>query len=105
MSKDQQENIIHVMTNEFPAGSGKKRMRSVFYREDDSDYKPAKSFAEMLANNDFYNIFKRACGFWNSAVTREITVRLMGRQIWCYIRNIHMKMCAVFLTGSKMRCH
>ena len=24
MSKDQQENIIHVMTNEFPAGSGKK---------------------------------------------------------------------------------
>lgn len=59
MSKDQQENIIHVMTNEFPAGSGKKTYaQCVFIEKDDSDYKPAKSFAEMLANNDFYNILK-----------------------------------------------
>ena len=97
MSKDQQENIIHVMTNEFPAGSGKKTYaQCVFIEKDDSDYKPAKSFAEMLA---------KSLWILELAVTREITVRLMGRQIWCYIRNIHMKMCAVFLTGSKMRCH
>ena len=64
MSKDQQENIIHVMTNEFPAGSGKKTYaQCVFIEKDDSDYKPAKSFAEMLANNDFYNILQELVDF------------------------------------------
>lgn len=72
MSKDQQENIIHVMTNEFPAGSGKKTYaQCVFIEKDDSDYKPAKSFAEMLANNDFYNILKELVDFGISRYKRD----------------------------------
>ena len=72
MSKDQQENIIHVMTNEFPAGSGKKTSaQCVFIEKDDSDYKPAKSFAEMLANNDFYNILKELVDFGISRYKRD----------------------------------
>ena len=71
-SKDQQENIIHVMTNEFPAGSGKKTYaQCVFIEKDDSDYKPAKSFAEMLANNDFYNILKELVDFGISRYKRD----------------------------------
>lgn len=70
--KDQQENIIHVMTNEFPAGSGKKTYaQCVFIEKDDSDYKPAKSFAEMLANNDFYNILKELVDFGISRYKRD----------------------------------
>lgn len=72
MSKDQQENIIHVMTNEFPAGSGKKTYaQCVFIEKDDSDYKPAQSFAEMLANNDFYNILKELVDFGISRYKRD----------------------------------
>ena len=72
MSKDQQENIIHVMTNEFPAGSGKKTYaQCVFIEKEDSDYKPAKSFAEMLANNDFYNILKELVDFGISRYKRD----------------------------------
>ena len=72
MSKDQQENIIHVKTNEFPAGSGKKTYaQCVFIEKDDSDYKPAKSFAEMLANNDFYNILKELVDFGISRYKRD----------------------------------
>lgn len=72
MSKDQQENIINVMTNEFPAGSGKKTYaQCVFIEKDDSDYKPAKSFAEMLANNDFYNILKELVDFGISRYKRD----------------------------------
>lgn len=72
ISKDQQENIIHVMTNEFPAGSGKKTYaQCVFIEKDDSDYKPAKSFAEMLANNDFYNILKELVDFGISRYKRD----------------------------------
>ncbi len=72
MSKDQQENIIHVMTNEFPAGTGKKTYaQCVFIEKDDSDYKPAKSFTEMLANNDFYNILKELVDFGISRYKRD----------------------------------
>ena len=72
MSKDQQENIIHVMTNEFPAGSGKKTYaQCVFIEKDDTDYKPDKSFAEMLANNDFYNILKELVDFGISRYKRD----------------------------------
>lgn len=72
MSKDQQENIIHVMTNEFPAGSGKKTYaQCVFIEKDDSDYKPTKSFTEMLANNDFYNILKELVDFGISRYKRD----------------------------------
>lgn len=72
MSKDQQENIIHVMTNEFPAGSGKKTYaQCVFIEKDDSDYKPAKSFTEMLANIDFFNILKELVDFGISRYKRD----------------------------------
>ncbi len=72
MSKDQQENIIHVMTNEFPAGSGKKTYaQCVFIEKDDSDYKPTKSFTEMLANNDFYIILKELVDFGISRYKRD----------------------------------
>ena len=58
-SQDQKENIVNVMTNEFPAGSGKKTYsQCVFIEEDGNDYKPTKSFVEMLSNDDFYNILK-----------------------------------------------
>ena len=72
MSKDQQENIIHVMTNEFPAGSGKKTYaQCVFIEKDDSDYKPTKSFTEMLANIDFFNILKELVDFGISRYKRD----------------------------------
>ena len=45
------------MTNEFPAGTGKKTYsQCVFIEEAGNDYKPTKSFVEMLSNDDFYLI-------------------------------------------------
>ena len=49
ISKEQKENIINVMTNEFPAGSGKKTYaQCVFIEKEGNDYKPTKTFLEML---------------------------------------------------------
>ena len=40
ISKEQKENIINVMTNEFPAGSGKKTYaQCVFIEKEGNDYK------------------------------------------------------------------
>ena len=72
ISQDQKENIVNVMTNEFPAGSGKKTYaQCVFIEKDASDYKPTESFMEMLKNDDFYNILKELVEFGISRYERD----------------------------------
>jgi hypothetical protein len=64
ISKDQRDNIVNVMTNEFPAGAGKKTYAPcVFIEKDEPDYKLSKSFSEMLENDDFYNMLNELVEF------------------------------------------
>lgn len=72
ISKEQQENIINVMTNEFSAGSGKKTYsQCVFIEKEGNDYKPTKTFLEMLSNRDFYNVIKELVDFGISRYERD----------------------------------
>lgn len=72
MSRDQQENIVNVMTNKFPAGTGKKTYsQCVFIEQEAGDYKPTKSFLEMLANEDFYNVLSELVDFGISRYKRD----------------------------------
>ena len=72
ISKEQQENIVNVMTNEFPAGSSKKTYsQCVFIEKEGSDYKPTKAFLEMLSNRDFYNVIKELVDFGISRYERD----------------------------------
>ena len=72
VSTDQEENIVNVLTNEFPAGSGKKTYEQcVFIEKDANDYKPAKSFMAMLANKDFYNVLSELVDFGISRYERD----------------------------------
>ena len=72
ISKEQQENIINVMTNEFPAGSSKKTYsQCVFIEKEGNDYKPTKTFLEMLSNRDFYNVIKELADFGISRYERD----------------------------------
>lgn len=72
ISKEQQENIVNVMTNEFPAGSSKKTYsQCVFIEKEGNDYKPTKTFLEMLSNRDFYNVIKELVDFGISRYERD----------------------------------
>lgn len=72
ISKEQQENIINVMTNEFPAGSSKKTYsQCVFIEKEGNDYRPTKTFLEMLSNRDFYNVIKELVDFGISRYERD----------------------------------
>lgn len=72
ISQDQQENIVNVMTNEFPAGSGKKTYsQCVFIEKEGADYRPTKSFLAMLSNDDFYNVLKELVDFGISRYERD----------------------------------
>ena len=61
-----ERNIVNVMTNEFPAGTGKKTYSNcVFLQKEDTtgDYAISDSFLEMLENPDFYDIVKELVEF------------------------------------------
>ena len=64
VSQNQKENIVNVMTNEFPAGSGKKTYsQCVFIEDDGTDYKPTKTFMQMLLNDKFYEMLQEPVEF------------------------------------------
>ena len=72
VSQDQRENLVRVMTNEFPAGSGKKTYsQCVFIEEEGADYKPTQTFLQMLENDDFYNMLKELVEFGISRYERD----------------------------------
>jgi len=72
IDENQKENIVNVMTNAFPAGSGKKTYENcVFIEQNDSDFKPTSSFSEMLENDDFYNILNELIDFGISRYKRD----------------------------------
>ena len=72
ISQNQKENLVNVMTNEFPAGTGKKAYsQCIFIEEDENDYKPTKSFAEMAVHEDFYNILDELVDFGISRYKRD----------------------------------
>lgn len=64
VSQNQKENIVNVMMNEFPAGSGKKTYsQCVFIEDDGTDYKPTKTFMQMLLNDKFYEMLQELVEF------------------------------------------
>ena len=72
VSQDQRENLVRVMTNEFPAGSGKKTYsQCVFIEEEGTDYKPTQTFLQMLENDDFYHTLKELVEFGISRYERD----------------------------------
>ncbi len=77
MSEAQKKNIINVMTNDFPAGSGKKSYAEcVFIEKDDgagTDYHVSKPFEKMLADRDFYEILKELVEFGISRYERDFS--------------------------------
>lgn len=72
VTKDQEENIVNVMTNEFATGSGKNTYaKCVLIEQDSSDYVPKAAFAKMLQNEDFYNIIQELVEFGISRYERD----------------------------------
>ncbi|MCD8123963.1 MAG: DEAD/DEAH box helicase, partial [Lachnospiraceae bacterium] len=57
MDDGAERNLINVMTNEFPSGTGKKTYEQcVFIEKDGKEYGVSSAFGRMLKNPDFYEI-------------------------------------------------
>lgn len=72
LTKKQETNIVNVMTNEFPSGTGKKTYeKCVFIEKDSSDYKPTKSFVRMLQDDNFCMLLEELIEFGISRYNRD----------------------------------
>lgn len=72
VSKDQKENIVNVMTNEFPAGASKKTYsQCVYIEKDGNDYRPTKSFIKMMSNAEFYDMLQELVDFGINRYERD----------------------------------
>lgn len=77
MNQNQKENIVNIMTNEFPAGASKKTYADcVFIEKEDEagdEYHATKAFKNMLANKDFYEILMELIEFGISRYERDFS--------------------------------
>lgn len=77
MSEEQKGNIINIMTNKFPTGTGKNTYPECVFIEKDveggTDYHVSKSFEKMLANQDFYNVLEELIEFGMSRYRRDFS--------------------------------
>ncbi len=72
MSAEQKMNVVNVMTNEFPAGSGRATYDNcVFIEKDAGDYRPTGAFIKMLLNDDFRQILEELVDFGISRYNRD----------------------------------
>lgn len=64
MDENCAENIINMMTNEFPTSAARKTYVScVFLEEEEQDYGISSSFEKMLQNPEFYRILEELVDF------------------------------------------
>lgn len=69
MNRDCIENVVNIMTNEFPAGIGKKTYEECVFLEEERrdgrgiEYKVSENMSQILQNPDFYAILKELVEF------------------------------------------
>lgn len=89
------ENVINMMTNEFPTSAAKKTYaQCVFLKKEQDDYGISDVYGKMLQNPNSVRFWRN---WWTSESRdiRSITVTIIRIRIWYCIRNIHMRMHAV----------
>ena len=97
MSEEQKENIVNIMTNEFPAGASKKTYAECVFIEKDEetslDYKVSKSFDRMLANKQFYEILQELVEFGICRYERDFSNTYKGTDLVLYQKYTYEDVC------------
>jgi len=94
MMEKSEKNIINVMTNEFPTGSGKNTYSEcVFLQKETDDYCVSDSFKVMLENPDFYNIIKELVEFGISRYKANYSNRYLDTNFVLYQKYTYEDVC------------
>ncbi|EPD64889.1 hypothetical protein HMPREF1216_00616 [Coprococcus sp. HPP0048] len=88
------ENVVNIMTNEFPTSAAKKRYaQCVFLEKEGSDYGVSKLFGEMLKNKDFYNILEELIDFGISRYEENFNMRYQDTDLVLYQKYTYEDAC------------
>lgn len=88
------KNVVNVMTNEFQSGSGKKTYEDcIFLEPEGDDYKISGSFASMLDNVEFLNIFRELIEFGISRYKRDYENRYQDTSFVLYQKYTYEDVC------------
>ncbi len=94
LSQEQKENIANVLTNEFPAGSGKKTYeKCVFIEKSREDYVPAETFLELLHNDVFFDMVDELVKFGISRYKRDYSNGYNGSDFVLYQKYTYEDVC------------
>lgn len=90
------ESIVNVMTNEFPAGSGKKTYAECVFLEKEEasgDYRASDSFVEMLKNPDFAAMLKELVDFGIARYQSNYSNRYQDTNLVLYQKYTYEDVC------------
>ena len=94
LNENAQKNLINVMTNEFPSGSGKKTYDScILIEQEGNEYGISKSFGEMLKNQEFYAIIKELVEFGVSRYKTNFSKRYQDTDFVLYQKYTYEDAC------------
>ena len=94
MKENAQKNVVNVMTNEFPAGSGKKTYDTcVFIEKEENEYGISGSFEKMLKNPDFYAMVKELIEFGISRYRENFSQRYQDTDFVLYQKYTYEEAC------------
>jgi len=95
MSDEQKDNIVNIMTNEFPTGASKNTYAECIFIEKDNgnDYSVSKSFERMLENRDFYEIIDELIDFGISRYERDYADKYRDTDFVLYQKYTYEDVC------------
>ena len=96
IQKNTEDNVINVMTNEFPAGSGKKTYSNcVFIQKEENldDYKITDSFEKMLNNREFYAMLQELVEFGISRYNKNFSACYLDTNLVLYQKYTYEDVC------------
>jgi len=88
------KNLVNVMTNEFPSGTGRETYRGcVFIEPEGDDYKVSRSFQEMLQNQVFADMINELVEFGLYRNQRHYSERYMNTSFQLYQKYTYDDVC------------
>ena len=94
LQKNTYDNIVNVMTNEFPSGSGKASYKEcVFLERDGRDYNASSEFTKMLKDDSFCQILQELIEFARYRYKRDYSSRYQNTDLVLYQKYTYEDVC------------
>ncbi len=94
LDKNCKENLINIMTNEFPTSSSRNTYNQcVFLEKEGLDYRASSDFEEMLNNKDFYQVLEELIDFGISRYKENYSNRYQDTNLVLYQKYTYEDAC------------